>query len=77
MAAPHVSAVAGILWAAYPKCSNSEIRAALQKSAGEWSGFGYGRVQAKAALDHLAANPCQRYLPVLAKAPVLSPLAAF
>jgi subtilisin family serine protease len=33
MATPHVSAAAGVMWAQYPRCPNSEIRAALQQTA--------------------------------------------
>jgi hypothetical protein len=59
--------VAGIVWSAYPKCTNDEIRAALVMSAkdlgapGPDNWHGYGLVQAKAALDYLAANTCQAY----------------
>jgi hypothetical protein len=69
MATPHVSAVAGLVWAAYPGCSNSEIRRALRASAldlgapGRDDFYGYGLVQARAALDWLAANPCRGISP--------------
>lgn len=59
MATPHVSAVAALVWSANPSWTNAEIRAALQATAqdlgvaGKDVYFGYGLVQAKAALDFL------------------------
>ncbi len=56
--------MADIVWSAYPHCSNEEIRAALVMSAkdlgtpGPDNVHGFGLVQAAAALDYLAANPC-------------------
>jgi hypothetical protein len=69
MATPAASAVAGLVWAAYPGCSNSEIRQALRASAldlgapGRDDFYGHGLVQARAALDWLAANPCAVVIP--------------
>lgn len=83
MAAPHVTGVAGVLWAAYPKCNNTEIRTALQRTAirppdspgVRDPNWGYGLVQAKAALDYLAAHPCAacKTSPSPASAPARSP----
>jgi len=59
MSAPHVSAVAALVWSYAPELTASEIRAALAASAmdlgtpGRNNEFGYGLVQAKAALDFL------------------------
>ena len=67
MATPYAAGAAGLLWSAYPRCSNAEIRAALQQSAldlgprGRDSQYGWGLVRAKAAKDWLARNPCAAY----------------
>jgi serine protease len=67
LAAAHVAGVAGVVWAEHPKCTNAEIRAALQKSAldlepkGRDVNTGFGLVRAKAALSHLATNKCRAY----------------
>ena len=59
MATPHVSAVAALVWSADLTKSNAQIRDALQKTAkdlgaaGRDTSYGYGLVQAKAALDYL------------------------
>lgn len=59
MSAPHVSAVAALVWSYAPELSAADIRAALAASAmdlgtpGRNNEFGYGLVQAKAALDFL------------------------
>jgi hypothetical protein len=51
MATPHVSAVAGLVWSAYPNCTNQEIRQALAASAldlgapGRDAYYGHGLVQ--------------------------------
>jgi hypothetical protein len=62
--------VAGIVWNAHPKCTNAEIRAALQKSAqdmppalGRDEYTGFGLVDAAPALAYLAKNKCKAYLP--------------
>jgi subtilisin family serine protease len=60
MATPHVSAVAALVWSHHPGCSAAQVRKALTDSAldlgdpGRDSKFGFGLVQAKAALDRLA-----------------------
>ena len=62
MATPHVSAVAALLWSAKPSATNAEIRAAMTASAldlgaaGKDNAYGYGLVQAKAALDSLGGG---------------------
>jgi subtilisin family serine protease len=67
MATPYVAGAAGLVWSAYPRCTNAEIRAALQKSAldlgprGRDNQYGWGLVRAKAARDWLAKNPCWAY----------------
>jgi subtilisin family serine protease len=64
MATPHVSAVAALVWSYFPKCSASEIRSSLDKSAldlgapGRDPYFGYGLVQAKAAYDRIRSLGC-------------------
>lgn len=64
MATPHVAGVAALVWSHYPQCSNLQIRAALRTTAqdlgvaGRDDAYGYGLVQAKAAVDYLAANGC-------------------
>jgi serine protease len=64
MATPHVSGVAALVWSNHKQCSNHQIRNALKKSAYDLGSPGYdyysgwGLVQAQAAMDYLAANPC-------------------
>jgi subtilisin family serine protease len=59
MATPHVSGVAALVWSNAPTKTNAELRAALQATAedrgpaGLDNAYGYGIVQAKAALDRL------------------------
>jgi serine protease len=60
MATPHVSAVAALVWSAHPDFTPTEVRRALQNSAldlgppGYDKSYGFGLVQAKAALDEAA-----------------------
>ncbi len=62
MASPHVAAVAALVWSYAPDASPAEIRAALAASAedlgtaGRNNEFGYGLVQAQAALDYLGGD---------------------
>ena len=62
MATPHVSGVAALVWSANPSWTNAQIRQALNVTAedlgtsGYDTSFGWGLVQAKAALDELQ-NP--------------------
>lgn len=64
MATPHVVGVAALVWSNFPNCANGEIRAALDATAedlgaaGRDNAYGYGLVQAKAAVDYLTANGC-------------------
>ncbi|MBG0786397.1 MAG: S8 family serine peptidase [Anaerolineaceae bacterium] len=59
MATPHVSGVAALIWSANPSWTNVEIREAMNATAidlgaaGRDSVFGYGLVQAAAALEYL------------------------
>lgn len=62
MATPHVSGVAALVWSHDTSWSNAEIRQALRDSAedlgpaGYDTAYGYGLVQAKAALDLLGGD---------------------
>lgn len=64
MATPHVAGVAALVWSHFPQCTNTQIRFALTRTAldagtsGCDSRFGRGIVQARAAYNWLAANPC-------------------
>ncbi len=63
MATPHVSAVAALVWSALPTASNTQIRQVLQQTAqdlgaaGRDNSYGYGLVQAKAAITALLSTP--------------------
>jgi serine protease len=65
MATPHVAGVAALVWSNFKQCSNWEIRDALNASAKDlgtagWDAYyGYGLVQARAAVDYLAMHPCK------------------
>ncbi len=71
MATPHVSAVAALVWSAVPGKSNVDIRNALTSTAldlgtaGRDNSFGYGLVQAKAALDFIAPTGGDKTPPVI------------
>lgn len=62
MATPHVSGVAALVWSGHPELTNVQIREALTSTAldlGEMGRdiyYGYGLVQAKAALDSLGGG---------------------
>jgi serine protease len=62
MAAPHVSGVAALLWSCHPGASNQTIRNTLNATArdkgtaGRDSSYGYGLVQAKAAVESLGGS---------------------
>lgn len=64
MSAPHVSAVAALVWSQHLACTAEEIRSSLNKSAmdlgaaGRDDTTGYGLVQAKAASDRITAQGC-------------------
>jgi len=62
MATPHVSGVAALIWSANPSWTNRQIREAMDATAqdlgtaGYDTSYGWGLVQAKAALDELQGN---------------------
>ena len=62
MATPHASGVAALVWGCYPQATNQRIRDALtatardKGTAGRDNAYGYGIVQAKAAVDNLAGT---------------------
>jgi serine protease len=61
MATPHVAGVAALLWSKYPQATVAQVRQALQTTAldlgadGRDNSYGYGLVQAQAALSGLGA----------------------
>ncbi|MFM7786347.1 MAG: S8 family serine peptidase [Gammaproteobacteria bacterium] len=64
MATPHVAGVAALIWSRHPKCSNDQVRRAMEDTAldlgnagRDWS-FGAGLVQARAADDYLKMLGC-------------------
>jgi subtilisin family serine protease len=78
MATPHVSAVAALIWSAAPAKSNADVRAALQATAldlgtaGRDTSYGYGLVQAGAALDYLVPPGGDETPPVITTGPTSS-----
>jgi serine protease len=65
MATPHVSGVAALVWSCYPTLTNQQVRDTLNATAknkgaaGRDNAYGYGIVQAKAAVDSLGgSNSC-------------------
>ncbi len=62
MATPHAAAVAALVWSAVPTATNADIRTALQQTAqdlgaaGRDNYYGYGLIQAKAAIDLLTGG---------------------
>lgn len=64
MASPHVAGVAALVWSHFTECSAVQIRDVLNNSAqdlgtsGRNNEFGYGLVQAQAAVNYLNNNPC-------------------
>ncbi len=62
MATPHVSGVAALVWSHFPTLSNVDIRNTLAATAedlgaaGRDDSYGYGLVQAKAAVDSLGGG---------------------
>lgn len=64
MATPHVSGVAALVWSCFPTLTNKNIRDTLNATAkdlgaaGRDNAYGYGSVQAKAAVDGLGSSPC-------------------
>lgn len=63
MATPHVTGVAALVWSARPSLTATEVRTLLESTAkdlgepGHDIRYGYGLVQAKAALDALPPSP--------------------
>jgi subtilisin family serine protease len=66
MAVPHVTGAIARVWAVYPNCPASTVRAAFEQTAkdlgpkGKDVQFGHGLVQAEAAFDYLARQPCAK-----------------
>ena len=64
MATPHVSAVAALIWSCNTSRTNQQIRNALtddgprRGAAGRDNSYGFGIVQAKAALLSLGLGSC-------------------
>lgn len=64
MATPHVSGVAALVWSCFPGATNQAIRNALTSTAkdvgaaGRDVAYGFGIVQAKAAVDSLGGGLC-------------------
>lgn len=64
MATPHVSGIAALLWSCAPTKTNTDIRNAIDQSAkdlgslGRDTSYGYGLIQAKAALVKLNGGTC-------------------
>jgi subtilisin family serine protease len=64
MATPHVSGVAALIWSHNTSWTNQEIRDALAATAedlgdpGRDNAFGFGLIQAQAALDCLQTGSC-------------------
>ena len=62
MATPHVSGVAALVWGCYPALTNQQLRDTLNATArdkgaaGRDNQYGYGIVQAKAAIDSLGGS---------------------
>jgi subtilisin family serine protease len=63
MATPHVAGVAALIWSRHPKCSNDQVRRAMEQTAldlgnsgRDWM-YGAGLVQARAADDYLLSQP--------------------
>ena len=62
MATPHVSAVASLVWGCFPAATNQKIRDTLNATAkdkgaaGRDTSYGYGIVQARAAISALGAS---------------------
>ncbi len=70
MATPHVSGVAALIWSANPAWTNVQIREAMTATAKDLGDvgrdvyYGYGLVQAKAALDQLTGTTSEPALAV-------------
>lgn len=66
MAVPHVTGAIARVWAVYPNCKSDVVRAAFEQTAkdlgpkGKDVQFGNGLVQAEAAFEYLAKQPCAK-----------------
>ena len=66
MATPHVAGIAALIWSNNTRWTNAQIREALETTAkdlgppGRDNSFGFGLVQAKAALDWLQAQTARQ-----------------
>uniref|UniRef100_A0A383W226 Peptidase S8/S53 domain-containing protein n=1 Tax=Tetradesmus obliquus TaxID=3088 RepID=A0A383W226_TETOB len=66
MAVPHVTGAIARVWAVYPNCPATIVRAAFEQTAkdlgpkGKDVQFGHGLVQAEAAFEYLARQPCAK-----------------
>ena len=75
MASPHVAAVAALIRAKYPTLTPDQVQSALESSAtdlgtkGKDTDFGYGRIDALAALQAAAPTPS----PSVTKTPTTAP----
>ena len=64
MATPHVSGVAALVWSANPSASNNDVRSAMTTTAldlgtaGRDSSYGFGLVQAAAAVAAIGGGGC-------------------
>lgn len=62
----HLTGVMARVWAAYPYCKADVVRAAFELTAkdlgipGKDPVYGFGLIQAEAAFDYLARQPCSR-----------------
>ena len=78
LAAPHVTGVAALLLGAYPDLSADRLQAALESAAddlgvaGPDNAYGYGRVDAPAALRWLAPAPGFTVIPPAPPAPSIT-----
>ncbi|MGY6587621.1 MAG: S8 family serine peptidase [Wenzhouxiangella sp.] len=83
MASPHVAAVAALVWSHAPELTATEVRAVLAATAqdlgtsGRNNEFGYGLVQAKAALDYIGGGTVPGPEPEPEPEPNQPPTAAF
>ena len=83
MASPHAAAVAALVWSYAPELSAADIRAVLATTAedlgtaGRNNEFGYGLVQAKAAVDFIGGDSGGGPAPEPEPEPNAPPTAAF
>lgn len=81
MASPHVAATAALILAAHPDLTPDQVESALESTAvdlgtkGKDDDFGYGRIDAAAALTSLASTPTGSPTPSDSPTPTPSPSA--